>query len=65
MQDVLQRIEERLSALGLTARAASLKAGLSADAIRNLQRAVEKGGRKGVTTRTINQMARDLESAAR
>lgn len=62
MRDVLQRIEERLSALDLTPRAASLKAGLSGDAIRNLQRAVAEGGRKGVTTRTINQLAPALQT---
>lgn len=35
---LLERIEERLEALGLSARAASLKAGGSADLIRNIQR---------------------------
>lgn len=38
MSDLLTRIEERLEALGLSPRAASLKAGLSPDAIRNIQR---------------------------
>lgn len=35
---LIHRIEQRLKELGLSARAASLKAGLSADAIRNIQR---------------------------
>lgn len=57
LDDVLQRVEKRLKAVGLSAQAASVKAGLSKDAIRNMQRAVPQKGRGGVTTRTITALA--------
>lgn len=57
LEDVVRRVESRLDALGLSASAASKAAGLSADAIRNLQRAAKAGGRQGVSTRTINALA--------
>jgi SOS-response transcriptional repressor LexA len=43
LKNVLDRIEERLGVVGLTAAAASRKAGLSVDAIRNIRRKVENG----------------------
>jgi hypothetical protein len=58
---VLARIEERLKAVGLKADAASRAAG-TPDAIRNLRRAVEKGGRKGVTMATLGKLAPVLET---
>lgn len=65
LQAVLARVEERLEALGLSATAASKKAGLSEDAIRNLRRAVEKGDtRQGISTRTVQALAPVLETTA-
>jgi len=64
LQAILNRIEERLAAVGMTAAAASRAAGLSEDAIRNLRRAVEKGGREhgGISTRTISALAIPLKT---
>lgn len=53
---ILARINERLSAMGLTAAAASRQAGLTVDAIRNLKRGV-KDGKGGSTIRTISALA--------
>lgn len=57
LEDIVHRVEARLQAQGLTARAASKAAGLSEDAIRNLQRAAREGKRQGVSTRTLNALA--------
>lgn len=62
IQDVLNRVEERLEALGMSAQAASIAAGLSKDAIRNMRRAANKGDRSGVSTKTINALAKALET---
>ena len=56
LDDVLVRIESRLAALGLSAHAASLLA-KKPDAIRNLQRAVRSGDRRGITTETLSALA--------
>jgi transcriptional regulator with XRE-family HTH domain len=59
LRAISDRIDQRLQALGLNAREASRKAGLHADAIRNIRRAVENeaSGRVGVSTRTIAALA--------
>lgn len=58
LADVVARIEKRLKAVGKSAAAASGDAGLSVDAIRNMQRAAkEPDKRKGVSTRTISALA--------
>jgi hypothetical protein len=57
LADVLKRVEARLKVVGLSASAASSKAGLSKDAIRNMQRAAGAGDRKGVSTTTITALA--------
>jgi SOS-response transcriptional repressor LexA len=63
LQDVLERVERRLEAVGLKAAEASKKAGLSPDAIRNMRRAVESPDqRKGVSTRTITALAPVLQT---
>lgn len=62
LKDVLHRIEQRLSAVGLSASAASKLAGLSEDAIRNMQRAVKKDERQGVSTATIFALASVLDT---
>lgn len=61
IEDVLKRIEERLKALNLSASAASLKAGLSRDAIRNMRRGLKSQARTGVSTNTIEALARVLQ----
>lgn len=63
LDDILKRIEERLDAVGLSAGAASEQAGLSRDAIRNIQRAA-KTGREGVSTNTLMQLAPVLKTTA-
>ncbi|MDB5445654.1 MAG: hypothetical protein JWQ97_971 [Phenylobacterium sp.] len=62
LKDVLARIEQRLAALKLKPATASRKAGLSEDAIRNMQRAVEKDASQGVSTNTIFALAPVLET---
>lgn len=57
LKAILHRIDQRLTALDLTPRAASKQAGLSADAIRNIERGVESGKTKGASTHTISQLA--------
>lgn len=58
LKDVLSRVEQRLAATGLSAARASADAGLSKDAIRNMQRAAkDPASRQGVSTRTINALA--------
>ena len=62
LQEILQRIDRRLTALDLTDRAASIKAGLSADAIRNIRRAAKNGTHDGITTSTLIPLAKALET---
>ncbi|TIP13192.1 S24 family peptidase [Mesorhizobium sp.] len=57
LKDVVQRVEARLAQLGLSANAASLQAGLSKDAIRNMQRASKDETRQGVSTNTLTALA--------
>ena len=59
---ILGRIEQRLKALDISARAASKAAGLSEDAIRNLRRAVDDPNRSGVNVRTIERLAPALHT---
>ncbi|WP_307280254.1 XRE family transcriptional regulator [Phyllobacterium ifriqiyense] len=59
----MRRVEERLKAVGLSAQAASTQAGLSKDAIRNMQRAIQQKGRAGVSTKTITALAPVLETS--
>lgn len=62
LEDVVNRIEERLRAVGISATRASKQAGLSEDAIRNMKRALENNERKGVSTRTISALAPVLQT---
>lgn len=65
LKDVLDRIESRLQALGLSATAASRSAGLSLDAIRNMRRKVQAGDiHAGVSSRTIDALAPVLGTTA-
>lgn len=61
MSMLIERINERLEALGLSARAASIKAGLSADAIRNIQRGKSLSARSN----TLAAIARALDCDVR
>jgi SOS-response transcriptional repressor LexA len=61
---VLDRIERRLKAVGLSASAASKAAGLSEDAIRNMRRAAEREGRAGASSRTLQALAGVLKTSA-
>jgi phage repressor protein C with HTH and peptisase S24 domain len=63
LEDILARIESRLTALNLSAHAASLAA-KKPDAIRNLKRAVNNGDRRGVTTETLTALAPVLKTTA-
>ncbi|GJD63780.1 S24 family peptidase [Methylobacterium frigidaeris] len=56
LADILSRIERRLQAVGMSEHAAGTAAG-KPDAIRNLRRALEKDGRQGVSTATLNALA--------
>jgi SOS-response transcriptional repressor LexA len=65
LNDLLKRVEQRLQTLGISAQAASEKAGLTKDAIRNLKRAaLGKSDRKGISTRTAKQLAAALETTS-
>jgi hypothetical protein len=56
LRAVLDRIESRLNAEGLSADKASRLAG-KPDAIRNLKRAIQDGGRQGISTGTLRALA--------
>jgi hypothetical protein len=56
LKRILERIERRLKAVGLSGNAASIEAG-KPDAVRNLRRAVKDGERQGLTTSTIAALA--------
>lgn len=62
LSDVVNRIHERLEVLGISARAASLEAGLSEDAIRNMERAAREGKNHGASTRTLTLLAPVLKT---
>lgn len=64
LKDVLERIEQRLAALEITSSAASISAGLSEDAIRNIRRAVKSDSDRGVSTNTILALAPVLQTTA-
>lgn len=64
LDDVLNRIDQRLRAVKLSATAASKLAKLGEDAIRNMRRAVESGDRKGVSTSTLIALAPVLQTTA-
>ncbi len=56
-KEILDRVEQRLALLDISATKASLDAGLSADAIRNLRRSIDTPGRSGMTDRTARLLA--------
>lgn len=63
LAEVLKRIYERLEVVGLTESAAAKRAGLSADAIRNMRREVERGNaHRGASIKTLTKLATVLET---
>lgn len=64
LKEVVSRIEQRLAALKISASAASSRAGLSRDAIRNMQRAAAEDSRQGASTNTLLALAPVLETSA-
>jgi hypothetical protein len=58
--DILARIDQRKYALGLSDRATSLAAGLSADALRNIRRQFREGDQSGLREDTKRGFARAL-----
>lgn len=63
LEKILARINERLEIVGLSESAAARRAGLSADAIRNIRRKVESGDvAGGVSSRTLDKLAPVLET---
>lgn len=64
LSEIYARIAERLEVVGLSARAASQAAGLSGDAIRNIERGTESGRTKGASTHTITALAPVLKVSA-
>lgn len=64
LNEILDRINRRLEVLGLSPATASHMAGLSKDAIRNIQRSVENGREGGVSTQTVLALAPVLKTTA-
>lgn len=60
MKALVQRIDQRLEELGLTATEVSKRATGSADTIRNWKRAAAKGSKTGASSRTLEPVARVL-----
>lgn len=58
----LRRVERRLKALDISARAASIAAFGHTDAIRSIRRQYAEGKQKGVTTRTVKALAAALHT---
>lgn len=62
LPEIVARIHERLAAVGLTASAASLAAGLSDSAIRNLERRAQKGSEGSANVTTLSALAPVLKT---
>lgn len=56
-RQILTRIDRRLRETGLSERAASLQAGLSADAIRSVRRQIKEGRQRGISSETLEKLA--------
>lgn len=63
MQKLVERIDLRLGALGMTASEASERATGSKDTIRNWKRAAKTGSKTGATVRALEPVARVLETS--
>lgn len=66
LREILERIERRLEAVGLEPAVASVRAGLSKDAIRNIKRKVNQGEDEdaGTSTSTLIKLAPVLNTTA-
>lgn len=62
MQGLVDRIDQRLAALGLSASVASERATGSKDTIRNWKRSAKAGSKTGASMRTLEQVARVLQT---
>lgn len=62
LKDILARIHSRLEAVGLAAATACSMAGLSKDAIRNMERSVDNGKDAGASTQTLIALAPVLKT---
>ncbi|RCL03072.1 MAG: Peptidase S24-like protein [Candidatus Tokpelaia sp. JSC189] len=63
LDKILERIDQRLKALGLSESKASVMAGLSNSAIRDIRRRVKDGGvNKSVETKTLASLAKVLKT---
>lgn len=63
LKDVLDRIDERLKAMGLKESKAATLAGLSDSAIRNIRRAVKDGKEnQGISIKTLEKLAPVLDT---
>lgn len=65
LSEIMERVDQRLAALKLSDSAASAKAGISVDAIRNMRRALRKGQDQAGTTRTWQKLAEALDTNVR
>lgn len=61
LKDILERVDARLLALGLSDNAAQIAAG-KPGAISNLRAAVKQGGRSGISTATLRALAPILKA---
>lgn len=62
LRAVVRRIDEKLAERKLNATKASKEAGLSADAIRNMKRALKTGSHSGVSIKTLSALAPVLDT---
>jgi len=62
MHAVVRRINERLKKVGLSARAAGLKAGLSGDVIHSLRKQVKSGVQHSIHEYTVRKLAEPLQT---
>lgn len=60
--EIIKRIDQRLKALDLSENKASVRSGLSRDAIRSIRRNARSGVQRGVSTETLRKLARGLET---
>lgn len=64
LKEILERIDKRLAAVGLSESRAATLAGLSDSAIRNMRRAVRDGKDRGASIKTIEAIAPILNTSS-
>ena len=62
-KDIIERIDRRLDALGVSQNSASVRAGLSRDAIRSVRRNIESRRGTGVSSETLKKLAPALQTS--